>query len=200
MHKNRESVTESDEKIIGDIRAGNPRRYSVLLDRHKDRAMTLALRLAGNRHEAEELVQDAFVRAYNNLNQFRGDAKFSTWFYRILYNVCMTKVTRRHPAQEMVDVDDTTLMDKLTLPMQDGTPLERMEDAELQEIIRMEIDALPEKYRTHVTLFYVQEMSYEQIGEVLGLPVGTVKTNLFRARTRLRASVLLRLHDGVKVA
>ena len=193
-------MIESDEKIIGDIRAGNPRRYSALVERHKDRAMTLAVRLVGNHHEAEELVQDAFVRASNHLDQFRGDAKFSTWFYRILYNVCMTRVTRRSPAHDTVNVDDAAVMDKLTLTMQDGSPLERLEDAELQEIIRFEIEALPEKYKTHVTLFYVQEMSYEQIGEVLGLPVGTVKTNLFRARARLRENVLLRLHDEVKVA
>jgi len=198
VHSHQGSVIDSDEQIILDIRQGNPRRYSVLLDRHKDRAMTLAVRLVGNRHEAEELVQDAFVRAYNHLEQFRGDAKFSTWFYRILYNVCMTRVTRRQPARETVEVDDANAKDKLT--MQDCSPLERLEDAELQEIIRREIETLPEKYRTHITLFYVQEMSYEQIGEVLGLPVGTVKTNLFRARTRLRVNVLSRLHDEVKVA
>lgn len=193
-------LNDTDEKIIQDIRGGNPRRYGALVDRHKDRAMTLAVRLTGDREEAEELVQDAFVRAYNNLEQFRGEAKFGTWFYRILYNLCMTRVTRRRPKVDTLDVHDEHVSHSLALISEDSSTLERMEETELQEMIALAIENLPEKYKTPVTLFYVQEMSYDEIAEVLKLPVGTVKTNLFRGRSLLRESVLLKLKDEVKVA
>lgn len=193
-------LNDTDEKIIQDIRGGNPRRYGALVDRHKDRAMTLAVRLTGDREEAEELVQDAFVRAYNNLEQFRGEAKFGTWFYRILYNLCMTRVTRRRPKVDTLDVHDEHVSHSLALISEDSLTLERMEETELQEMIALAIENLPEKYKTPVTLFYVQEMSYDEIAEVLKLPVGTVKTNLFRGRSLLRESVLLKLKDEVKVA
>lgn len=193
-------MNDTDENIIQDIRRGNPRRYGILVDRHKNKAMTLAVRLTGNYEEAEELVQDAFVKAYNNLEQFRGEAKFGTWFYRILYNLCMTRVTRRRPKAEHLDVHDEKVTDYLALTSEDGTMLERMEADELREMIALSIEHLPEKYKTPVTLFYVQEMSYEQIAEVLNQPVGTVKTNLFRGRNILKESVLLKMKDEVKVA
>ncbi len=193
-------MNDTDENIIQDIRRGNPRRYGVLVDRHKNKAMTLAVRLLGDREEAEELVQDAFVKAYNNLEQFRGEAKFGTWFYRILYNLCMTRVTRRRPKAENLDVHDEKVTDSLALTSEDGTMLERMEVDELREMIASSIEHLPEKYKTPVTLFYVQEMSYEHIAEVLNQPVGTVKTNLFRGRNLLKESVLLKMKDEVKVA
>ena len=193
-------MSDTDRDIIEQVRAGNSRRYAVLVDRHKDRAFTLALRLTGNRQEAEELVQDAFLRAFKNLNQFRGDAKFGTWFYRILYNLCMTKVTRRRGKPEALDAKDGDTLDSLLVDNDEPSIHERLEDEELQGIVSEEIRALPENYRAAITLFYVQEMSYEEIVSVLNIPVGTVKTNLFRARNLLKERVLGRMKGEMKVA
>ncbi len=190
----------NERDIIEQVRAGNTRQYALLVDRHKDQAFTLAVRLTGDSEEAEELVQDAFLRAFKNLDQFRGDAKFGTWFYRILYNLCMTKVTRRRGKPEQLDVTDEKALDNLLVDEDEPSIHERLEDEELQQMIAGEIARLPEKFRSVITLFYVQEMSYEEIVSTLGSPIGTVKTNLFRARALLKERILGRMKGEMKVA
>lgn len=181
----------TDNQVIEQIRAGDTRKYALLVDRHKGKAFTLALRLTGDRQESEELVQDAFVRAYRGLESFRGDAKFSTWLYRIVYNLCMTKISRRRPQNETVDLREEEL-DNIYVD-EDGIGVdEKLENEERKLIVRDEVNELPEKFKTVVTLFYLQEMSYEEMTEVLNLPIGTVKTNLFRGRNLLRERILSR--------
>jgi RNA polymerase sigma-70 factor (ECF subfamily) len=190
-------VIDSDRDIIDAVRNGNSRRYSVLVDRHKDRAMTLAVRLVGERSEAEELVQDAFLRAFRSLDTFRGEAKFSTWFYRILYNVCMTRVRRRHvlPVQDLPG-DAASGGGEWA----DAGPdvQERLETDEVREMLLEEMLRLPEAFRVALTLFYVQELKYEEMTVVLQVPLGTVKTNLSRGRTLLREKILERMKDEVR--
>lgn len=193
-------MSDIDRDIIEQVRGGNTRRYALLIDRHKDRALTLATRLASDKEEAEELVQDAFMRAFKSLDQFRGDAKFGTWFYRILYNLCMTRVTRRHCRLETLDVEDGAMMENLLVDQDEPSIHEQMESVELHEMISNEVDRLPEKFRSVITLFYIQEMSYEEMVSVLSVPIGTVKTNLFRARNLLRERVLGRLKGEVETA
>lgn len=193
-------MSDTDQDIIEQVRAGNTRRYAHLVDRHKDRALTLACRLVGHKEEAEELVQDAFVRAFRSLDQFRGDAKFGTWYYRILYNLCMTKVTRRRGKSQQISVDEEIELENLFVDADEPLIDEQLEEQELHELISDEINNLPEKFKSVVTLFYVQEMSYEEIVAVLNAPIGTVKTNLFRARSLLRKNVLGRMKGEIKVA
>jgi RNA polymerase sigma-70 factor, ECF subfamily len=185
-------VNVSDKELIEQIQKGNARIYAQLVKRHKDRAFTLALRLVGDRHDAEELVQDAFVRAYRSLDSFRGDAKFSTWFYRIVYNLCMTRISRRRTQSDRLDLHDDVWNDSLT-DADEYSFDEKIENDELMSCIKEEIERLPIQYRSVITLFYAQEMSYEEICEILQLPVGTVKTNLFRGRNALRELVFSRL-------
>jgi RNA polymerase sigma-70 factor (ECF subfamily) len=187
----------TDNEIIERIRAGDSRKYALLVNRHKDKAFTLAVRLVGDRREAEEVVQDGFMRAYRNLEQFRGDAKFSTWFYRIVYNLCMTKVSRRRWQPEIVDVHRGEMSDNVFVDKDEIGFDERLENEELNQIVVDEVNLLPEKYRTPITLFYLQEMSYEEMTEVMNLPLGTVKTNLFRGRNLLRERVLVRLKGEI---
>jgi RNA polymerase sigma-70 factor (ECF subfamily) len=191
-------VPDNDQKIVDEIRKGDTRSYAVLVELHKNRALTLGVRLVGNRGEAEELVQDAFLRAYQNLGQFRGDAKFSTWFYRILYNLCMTKVARRRG--KMSYFNDENELDCMLTDPDEVSVHEKLEEEETRQILAMEMDLLPEKFRTPVTLFYVQELTYEEIATVMDAPLGTVKTNLFRGRNLLRKRVLARMKDEVNAA
>jgi RNA polymerase sigma-70 factor, ECF subfamily len=184
-------LTLTDNQIIEYIRGGDVRKYALLVDRHKDKAFTLAIRLVGNRGEADELVQDGFLRAYRSLEQFRGEAKFSTWLYRIVYNLCMTRVSRRRPQPDTVDFQDPAVENSFGEDGQQSFDLQ-LENQEQKEILEDEIGSLPEKYRVAVTLFYLQEMSYEEMTEILNLPLGTVKTNLFRGRNLLRERLLIR--------
>jgi RNA polymerase sigma-70 factor (ECF subfamily) len=183
--------SDPDRPIIEEIRNGHPRRFAVLVDRHKDRALTLAVRLIGNREEAEELVQDSFVRAFRSLDEFRGDARFGTWFYRILYNVCLTRAMRRPERGHATGIggpeDD---LGEVAAPEEETDLLKRLEEADLQALLRQAIERLPEKQRTAVTLFYVQDLTYEEIAGVTGQPIGSVKTHLFRGREALRRDVL----------
>ncbi len=182
---------DPDRQIIQEIRNGQPRRFAALVDRHKDRAMTLAIRIVGNREEAEELVQDSFIRAFRSLGEFRGDARFTTWFYRILYNVCMTNVSRkRRQGMGAAEFTEDNLLPEVPSPEDETDVLARLEEDELRRRVGKAIERLPENQRTAVTMFYVQEMTYEEIARVTGQPMGTVKTNLFRGREALRRSVL----------
>lgn len=172
------------------------RKFALLVNRHKDKAFTLAIRLVGDKSEAEELVQDGFMRAYRSLGQFRGDAKFSTWLYRIVYNLCMTKVSRRRPQKESVDMEEA-MLDNICFDDNELGVDERVEQAEHKQILLEEITKMPERFRMAVTLFYLQEMSYDEMTEVMNLPLGTVKTNLFRGRNLLRERMAARLKGEI---
>lgn len=191
-------MSDTDQEIIDQVRAGKTRRYAILVDRHKDRAFALAHRLIGERCEAEEVAQDAFVKAYKNLDQFRGDAKFSTWLHRIVYNLCMTRVTRRRERSDHLDVGDDRISGQILVDAEELSIQDQLEYEEMQGIIAGEIEVLPEKFRSVITLFYVHEMSYEEIASVLTAPLGTVKTNLFRARDLLKERVLRRMKGEMR--
>ena len=190
-------VSDPDQEIIESIRRGHPRGFGALVDRHKERAMTLALRIVGEREDAEEVVQDAFLRAFRNLEQFRGESRFSTWFYRILYNACMTRVTRRPKLGETVNYSDEAID---MIESDEPSVQHALENEEEQAVLQEEITRLPETFRTALTLFYVQELSYDDMASILQMPLGTVKTNLSRGRSLLRKRVLERLKEEVDAA
>ena len=194
------TVPKTDAEIIDGVRAGNTRAYALLVDRHKDRALTLAHRLVGDHMEAEELVQDAFVKAFRNLGQFRGDARFGTWFYRILYNLCMTQLRRRSGLPQMLDISDDAALDALSVDSETPGVDESLETYDIVRFLSVEVEALPPQYRSAVTLFYVQDMTYEEIADIMNVPLGTVKTCLFRGRNLLKKRISMRLKKEVNVA
>ncbi|HLP18057.1 MAG TPA: sigma-70 family RNA polymerase sigma factor [Bacteroidota bacterium] len=188
-------MSHQDSDIVRRISQGDRRAYAELIDRHKDRAMTLALRMLKNRADAEEALQDAFVRAFGALSTFENKSTFATWFYRIVFNVCSTQLSKRPKQREasyQADADEGGAPE----PVSDDMPDVDYESAEFQSIVHDAIGAMPEQYAAVLTLFYVQEMGYDEIVEVTGLPLGTVKNRLFRARVLLQRSVLKRLGEG----
>ena len=179
----------TDNDIIVRALAGERSAYAELLRRHQDRAMTLAVRMLKQRTEAEEAVQDAFVRAFRALPSFERRSSFSTWLYRIVFNVCASRLERKgnefHDSLDEVQEDERTMQ----LPSSDGTPESWLEGEEFSSIVRTEIDRLEPSYAAILTLFVLQEMSYDEIVETTGLPLGTVKNRLFRARMQLKSAV-----------
>lgn len=188
-------MEKKDIAVVQRVLAGEKKAFAELVDRHKDRGMTLAMRMLKNREESEEALQDAFVRAFKALPRFEWKSSFSTWFYRIVYNVCATRLSQRGEdlhvaldrAEEEIGVEFVS---------EEPRPDEQLVSDELQAIVRSEIDALPALYASICTLFFVQELSYEQIVVVTGLPLATVKVRLFRGRTMLRQAVGKRLGIG----
>ncbi len=185
-------MADTDNDIITRILSGDQRAYAGLIDRHKDRAMTLALRMLKNRSDAEEALQDAFVRAFHALPGFERKSSFATWFYRIVFNVCSTALSKRVRVRvASFDADDGDPM-KAGEPVSTDMPDIDCERAEFQAIVREEIDAMSEQYAAILTLFFVQDMGYDEITAVTGLPLGTVKNRLFRARVLLQRAVVKR--------
>ena len=157
----------------------------MLVDLYKARSFTLALRMLKHREEAEEATQDAFVRAYHALSTFRGEASFGTWIYRIVYNVCLSRIARRKSEIELTEYDEDRTYDLSSV--RSGNTIELAYDAtEMGERIQQIIASMPAKYATILTLWYSQDLSHEEICEVTDLPLGTVKVHLFRARVLLR--------------
>lgn len=184
-------MNPSDRELILEIQSGKTSSFRILVERHKDRAFTLAVRLLKQPHDAEEALQDAFLRAFQALEDFRGDAKFSTWFYRIVYNVCLTRLERAKPEEEKYSFqEDEDERFSLQIASADSLPDEVLEQAEFLSLISREIERMPEQYRVILTLYYIEEMSYEEMSEILQLPLGTIKTHLFRGRALLRSAVI----------
>ena len=179
----------SDEELVARARDGDRSAFARLVDRHSISVFNLTLRIVGNREDAEEAAQDAFVRAYRNLGRFRGDARFSTWLYRIAVNVSLSSARRSRR-----DLSTTSLSGSedeeeglpLQLPDPSANPAERFEQGEFREQVRNMVAALPPIYSAVISMYHIQSLTYDEIAESLELPIGTVKARLFRARAALR--------------
>ena len=183
----------TDSEIIEHVRSGAKHHYALLVDRYKDKAMTLAVRMLKSREDAEEVVQDAFIRAYNALDKFQGASRFGTWFYRIVYNVCLTRLGKRKSEFDRVDYDDEREYEH---PASSAPSVGiDFETEDMISFIKKTIETLPGKYATILTLFYVQDLTHDEICEVTQLPLGTVKVHLFRARALLQE----RLHNELRL-
>lgn len=174
-------MRETDTEIISRIAAGDQRGYASLLDRYRAKVMTLALRMLGRKEDAEEAAQDAFIRAFRSLHQFEQRAQFSTWIYRITYNVCLTRISRHRGSTISIHEEDG-----FEIPDEAADSHLPVVHRELQETIGISIGKLRPEYASLITLFYLHEQSHEEIVAITGLPIGTVKNRLHRARTDLR--------------
>ncbi len=174
-------MKESDQDIIGRIAAGDQRAYAVLLERYRGKVMTLALRMLGRTEDAEEAAQDAFIRAFRSLHQFERRAQFSTWLYRITYNVCLTQIARHRPRAQSLDESGAN-----EIADENGSVETEMVAQELHTAVGRAIGQLRPEYAAVITLFYLHEQSHEEIGAITGLPPGTIKNRLHRARNDLR--------------
>jgi RNA polymerase sigma-70 factor (ECF subfamily) len=175
----------TDNELIARTRAGDQQAFAELVDRYKARIFHTTLRILGNREDAEEAGQDTFLRAYRGLENFREEATFSTWIYRICVNACLNLLEsrKRFKAQK---IESTTAAE---LPYVDSPEFEFAEK-DLGERIFAVIETLPVKYRTVLVLFHVQHLAYHEIMEIMQLPMSSVKTHLFRARAMLRERLL----------
>ncbi len=175
----------TDQEIIKKVLGGEKQHFARLIDRYKDRAFALAVRMLRNREDAEEAAQDAFIRAYHALGTFQGNAKFGTWFYRILYNVCLTRLGRKKDEFLATEYDDQEEYARAAEESFQALDAD-LEMKDLVSHIHRAIESLPQKYGTVLSLFYLQELSHQEICEVTALPLGTVKVHLFRARALLQ--------------
>ena len=181
--------TPTDEELIARVLAGDEASYGTLVTRYQDYVYTIAVRIVGNDEDAEDVAQEAFVRAYRALPRFRGDSKFSSWLYRIATNRALTHLKRRRRRAVTVNIESGPHVEAGVIDDARGeemSPELVVRDEEFRRAVRAAVLELPEQYRVVVTLFYLEERSYKEVAATLGIPMGTLKTHLHRARALLR--------------
>ncbi|MCD9025689.1 RNA polymerase sigma factor SigW [Cohnella silvisoli] len=167
---------------------GDQRAFAEIVDLYKDKLYHLAYRMTGNRQEAEDVVQEAFLRVYKNLDRYDENQKFSTWIYRIATNLSIDRLRKRRAIYSLdaESSDHEGLDGYAMLPSDDRTPESELLLSETQRLIHEAIATLPVKYKSVMILRYLQDLSLQEISDVLDMPVTTVKTRVHRGREFLR--------------
>jgi RNA polymerase sigma-70 factor, ECF subfamily len=175
-------------KEIKQVLKGDQNAFGEIVEIYKDKVYQICFRMLGNRHEAEDIAQEAFLRAYVNISSFNQERKFSTWLYRIATNLCIDRIRKKKPDYYLdAEIPGTDGLDMYSQIAASGkTPESEVEGMELQENVQKEISALPEKYRSVIILKYLEDLSLNEISEILDMPLGTVKTRIHRGREALR--------------
>ena len=185
---------KTDQIYIDRVLQGDSNAFAFLINRYKDMVFTLALKIVKSREDAEEVAQDSFLKAYQKLDGFKGQSKFSTWLYTIVYRSALTKVRKKK--LETTDIDSYVLDNHKD--GQDFPQLEAMKNGEQQKYVRQAIDNLGETDSLLITLFYLHDNSIEEIQEITDMSQSNVKVRLFRARKRLYKELSLLLKEEVK--
>ncbi len=165
--------------------AGDTAAFEKLVVEHQAYVYALAYRVLGNPQEAEDAAQEAFVRAWQALPKFRAQSRFGTWMYRIVTNLCCNRLPKLR--RELAAIGEEEIPERAEF--HSGFPEAGLESGERRQWLHRQIDALPESYRLLIALRYQRDLPYEEIASVTGLPLGTVKTGLFRAKERLRSAL-----------
>jgi RNA polymerase sigma-70 factor (ECF subfamily) len=172
---------ETDIFYLQQIMAGNVRAYAILVEKHKEMVFSIALKILHNREDAEEIAQDVFVKVYQSLSNFKNEAKFSTWLYRIVYNTAISKVRKKKI--ELSPLDESTINNYSDETSENQFLLS--DDPDRVELLQKALQSLPEDENVIVSLFYQNDSSIEDISAVTGLTVANVKVKLHRIRKKL---------------
>lgn len=181
-------MTQTERELVSRARAGDTAAFEQLMLDSQDRVYTLCLRMTGNREDALDLAQEAFFNAWRGLSSFQGNSSFSTWVYRLASNACidfLRKRKRRQQGESPHSLDD----EEAPLPEPAdprGSPEEELERRELRRAVERGLQALPDHHRQVLVMRELSGMSYQEIGAVLDLDLGTVKSRIARARLALK--------------
>ncbi|SFE18472.1 RNA polymerase, sigma subunit, SigW [Lentibacillus persicus] len=173
---------------IKQVKRGDQSAYEEIVSFYQHKIFQHCYRMLGNRHEAEDIGQETFIRAYVNIHSFDDNRKFSTWLYRIATNLTIDRIRKRKPDYYLdADIKGTEGLNMYSqLAADNRLPEEEVQGRELQDYITREIYGLPPKYRSVIVLRYLEELSLQEISDILDLPLGTVKTRIHRGREALR--------------
>ena len=177
------STGPSDSEIISQVLKGDHNAYAQLVDRYKSYVFTLTLRFTKSREDAEEVSQDIFVKAYRSLADFKGASKFSTWLYTIVNTTCITFLRKKRLEVQSLD-DERTF--EVADSQDSGFRANQIEQKSRLNMVNQAIAMLNPDDAEIITLFYKNEQSLEEIGQILGLESNTAKVRLHRARARLK--------------
>lgn len=187
-----EDQAAEDAEIIERFRAGDMRAFDMILQRYENRVFNFTLRMLGDYQNAREVTQDTFLRAFRYLGNYRGDGKFSTWLFTIASStsknaIAYYRIRDKYRQNVIQDPEQGGPLDPLDIvPDTTGAPENRFEQNTVSEMLTQAIKDLPETYRKVIVLKDVNDFSYEEISEIVGVPLGTVKSRIARARLLLR--------------
>jgi RNA polymerase sigma-70 factor (ECF subfamily) len=173
-----------DEKLVRQAQRGDKAAFDLLVRKYQHRVAKLISRYVRDRHEVEDVTQEAFIKAYRALGGFRGDSAFYTWLYRIAVNTAknyLESLGRRPPASD-VEMDSAEFADGANGLHEQATPEHQVLTDEIAVTVHRVIEGLPGDLRTAITLREIEGMSYEEIAEIMDCPIGTVRSRIFRAR------------------
>ena len=172
-----DELLRTDEELVREVLEGSDHSFDVLVRRHQDMVFSIGRRFFHNEEDASDTAQEAFIRAYRNLASFRGSAPFRFWLYRVAYNCAVNRSRAKG--------SDVTLIDE-AVESHDRAVGASIESAEIKQLLAGAVAGLPEQYRVCVDLFFFGGMSYPEIHLMTGIPVNTIKSNVFRAKQILR--------------
>ena len=178
---------EQEAAIVRKVLGGDANAFETLVLEYEKNVYNIALRMTGNSEDAADMTQEAFIKAYNSLQSFRGDSKFSVWLYRIVSNVCLDflRSKNRRPTVSLSVEDDDGEDAQLDVADESQSPELLLDRKLTRDSVRRGLDSLPPDYRQILLLREIQGLSYDEIAQALSLEVGTVKSRIFRARKRL---------------
>ena len=184
---------KDDTIYLEQIRQGNTNAYAMLINKHKTMAFNLAFRITRNREDAEEVIQDAFLKVYYSIKDFEGKSKFTTWLFRIVYNQAISKIRKKNIDQNTIGDE---IIDNFTVG-EVSNALNYLKAEEQTKYINLALAKLPEEDSVVVTLFYLNESSIEEVSEITGLSETNVKVKLYRSRKKLYDELKQLLNEEV---
>lgn len=188
---------QSDLELVQRVQSGDKKSFDLLVLKYQHKVVNLVLRYVHDQDQAMDIAQEAFIKAYKGLKNFRGDSAFYTWLYRIAINTAKNYLVsqgRRTPNID-IDAEEAEQYEGATALKEYGTPEHEMLTEEIRMVISNAIDTLPEDLRTAIMLRELEGMSYDEIAEAMDCPIGTVRSRIFRAREAID-KVLKPLLDG----
>jgi len=179
------SDREIDQQLVERAQSGDKRAFELLVIKYQRKVERLLSRIIRDHAEIEDVSQEAFIKAYRALGNFRGDSAFYTWLYRIAINTAKNYLIsqgRRAPTSTHYDAEEAEVFEEASALRDIATPDSVLMSKQIGEIVNRTIDALPDELRTAITLREIEGLSYEEIAQIMDCPIGTVRSRIFRAR------------------
>jgi len=181
-------------EIIARIKDGDTMAFETVINKYKGLAFTVAMRIVDSREDAEEVVQDAFFKVFRFINQYKGESRFSSWLYKIVYNTSLTKIKKKKlPTSEL-----SNELEEGTMALSENEAWINIERSDREKYLKEAIDKLSKEDSLVVTLFYLAENSIPEIGEITGWQNSAIKVKLHRARKKLYHHLESLLEDEMK--
>ncbi len=177
----------TENELIKKCKKGNREAFNRLFEIYQSQVVNIAYGMLSDREDAYDASQEVFVRVYKNIGSFKEEASFNTWLYRIIANVCSDILRKRQKNSKVISISNMSDEENdMELPDDAPTPEENMELTERQRIVKNAISQLRDEYRIVITMCDIEDMSYDAIADMLGVPKGTVKSRINRARNALK--------------